>query len=118
MKKLNLEKQAFIKKYIQIRKDIDVLTEKLDALKENENEVKQALLSLMETKDKEILDGYVVVSSTRRVYGDWPPDILEKESELKDLKEQAKRVGNITYDFQRTITCKPLYKKEPEEELA
>lgn len=98
------KQENIINKYIKKHNSLKNYEEKAKKIKQELAEIQEEILNQYEKPPK--VDGYRLNFSTRRVWGGWAPDIIKKEDELKHLKSQAKRVGNVEYSVIRYITLK------------
>jgi predicted nucleic acid-binding Zn-ribbon protein len=98
------EKENIIKRYIEKRDIISKYEEEIKKLKEEIQEIGDIILDTFEKAPA--VDGYKMSFTSRRLYNEWPDDIQELEEQLKELKAQAKRVGNVSYSITKYITLK------------
>lgn len=107
MKKLSRRLMNIIEEYTDTLDTINSHKDSIKKLSEKLYIYTEELLESIEEDDNiPTIDGRVMSIATKRMYKDWPADIQEKESELKALKAQAKRVGNVDYEIKKIITLK------------
>lgn len=107
MTQFTSQEKDTIEKFINISSLISETKEKMKELEEIKEVYEESILSIFQDNDTYTdNNGSVIKISTRRSYKEWPSDIQVKEEELKELKAQAKRVGNVEYEIIRSVTCK------------
>ena len=106
MTKLIKELSPTIQQYKSTLEAIRETKESLDALMEVKKSLEETILQRCEdNKPYETMYGTLYIE-TRRKYGDWPADIQKKDEELKALKAESKKVGNLDYEITRIVKIK------------
>lgn len=85
--------------YVKLEEEKRALKARIKFIDKEQDDIYESVLNSV----KEYGDENLKVT-TRRAYGNWPTDILEKDEELKELKAQAKRVGNVDYEIKEYLS--------------
>lgn len=104
MKKPKSKDINTIREFIATNKEIEALKLELKDLEKRRVVLQGELLPIIDSEYEYL--GFSLSKKSRRKYGDWPSDVLKKEEELKNLKAESKRVGNVDYEITEYISIK------------